>query len=94
MSTRALKTSPAGARKLVKLKGPQPMGHQAVSLKHDEATPIVFDTSDPGTGKTPRARAWLRQAPSRRRRLRPRARAALAPQDRVGRPSSSSSPPT
>ena len=30
----------------------KPMKHQAVSLKHDERNPIVFDTSDPGTGKT------------------------------------------
>ena len=28
------------------------MAHQAVSLKHDAKNPIVFDTSDPGTGKT------------------------------------------
>ena len=26
--------------------------HQLKSLKHDLTTPIVFDTSDPGTGKT------------------------------------------
>jgi SNF2 family DNA or RNA helicase len=26
--------------------------HQAISLKHDAKTDIVFDTSDPGTGKT------------------------------------------
>jgi SNF2 family DNA or RNA helicase len=30
----------------------KPMKHQAVSLKHDERNPLVFDTSDPGTGKT------------------------------------------
>ena len=30
----------------------KPMAHQAVSLKHDEKTPNVFDVSDPGTGKT------------------------------------------
>lgn len=29
-----------------------PMKHQAVSLKHDEKNELVFDTSDPGTGKT------------------------------------------
>lgn len=28
------------------------MKHQAVSLKHDEKSKIVLDTSDPGTGKT------------------------------------------
>lgn len=28
------------------------MAHQAVSLKHDEKSEIVLDTSDPGTGKT------------------------------------------
>lgn len=28
------------------------MAHQLVSIKHDGTTPIVFDTSDPGTGKT------------------------------------------
>lgn len=30
----------------------KPFKHQSVSLKHAETTPIVFDTSDPGTGKT------------------------------------------
>jgi SNF2 family DNA or RNA helicase len=30
----------------------KPMKHQQVSLKHDARSPIVFDTSDPGTGKT------------------------------------------
>lgn len=29
-----------------------PMAHQKVSLAHDDTTPIVFDMSDPGTGKT------------------------------------------
>ena len=29
-----------------------PFKHQLVSLKHDETTPVVFDTSSPGTGKT------------------------------------------
>lgn len=28
------------------------MAHQAVSLEHNDRSPIVFDTSDPGTGKT------------------------------------------
>lgn len=28
------------------------MKHQVVSLKHDEKNPIVYDCSDPGTGKT------------------------------------------
>lgn len=30
----------------------KPMRHQVVSLKHNKKTPIVFDTSDAGTGKT------------------------------------------
>ena len=30
----------------------KPMAHQAISLKHDEKHPLVFDVSDPGTGKT------------------------------------------
>jgi SNF2 family DNA or RNA helicase len=30
----------------------KPMKHQTVSLKHNDTTPIVFDLSDPGTGKT------------------------------------------
>jgi SNF2 family DNA or RNA helicase len=30
----------------------KPFAHQLVSLKHNEKTPIVFDTSDAGTGKT------------------------------------------
>lgn len=30
----------------------KPMTHQAKSLKHNDKTPIVFDTSDAGTGKT------------------------------------------
>lgn len=42
------------ARALAKL---TPMAHQVVSLKHDKTTPIVFDTSDPGTGKTA-VRIW------------------------------------
>lgn len=29
-----------------------PFAHQLVSLAHSDTTPIVFDTSDPGTGKT------------------------------------------
>lgn len=28
------------------------MAHQTVSIKHNDKQPIVFDTSDPGTGKT------------------------------------------
>lgn len=28
------------------------MAHQVVSLEHNDRSPIVFDTSDPGTGKT------------------------------------------
>lgn len=30
----------------------KPMAHQVVSLAHNDTTPIVFDTSDAGTGKT------------------------------------------
>lgn len=30
----------------------RPFAHQAKSLKHDETTDLVFDCSDPGTGKT------------------------------------------
>lgn len=41
------------------------MAHQKVSLHHDQTTPIVFDTSDPGTGKTA-VRIW---AYAGRRRL-------------------------
>lgn len=45
------------AKELIK-----PMAHQAVSLKHDEKTPIVFDMSDPGTGKTGvRIWAWAKR---------------------------------
>ena len=35
----------------------KPFKHQAVSLKHDEKTPEVFDCSDAGTGKTA-VRIW------------------------------------
>lgn len=35
----------------------KPMAHQAVSLAHDAKTDLVFDTSDPGTGKTA-VRVW------------------------------------
>lgn len=31
---------------------PTPFAHQLVSIKHNDTTPIVFDCSDPGTGKT------------------------------------------
>jgi SNF2 family DNA or RNA helicase len=31
---------------------PKPFAHQKQSIKHNDTTPIVFDTSDPGTGKT------------------------------------------
>lgn len=30
----------------------KPFAHQIISLKHNDKNPIVFDTSDPGTGKT------------------------------------------
>ena len=35
----------------------QPMAHQRISLAHDAKNPVVFDTSDPGTGKTA-VRVW------------------------------------
>lgn len=35
----------------------KPMRHQLVSLKHDEQNPVVYDTSEPGTGKTA-VRIW------------------------------------
>jgi SNF2 family DNA or RNA helicase len=35
----------------------KPMAHQAISLKHNEKTPIVYDASDAGTGKTA-VRIW------------------------------------
>lgn len=53
----------------------KPMAHQAVSLKHDKTTPIVFDTSDPGTGKTA-VRIW---AFAERRRKRGGCALVLAP---------------
>jgi SNF2 family DNA or RNA helicase len=34
-----------------------PMAHQRLSLAHDKKNPVVFDTSDPGTGKTA-VRVW------------------------------------
>ena len=30
----------------------KPFKHQTISLKHNDKTPVVFDCSDPGTGKT------------------------------------------
>lgn len=30
----------------------KPMAHQVISIKHNDTSKIVFDTSDPGTGKT------------------------------------------
>ncbi len=44
-----------------------PMAHQKVSLAHDKTTPIVFDTSDPGTGKTA-VRIWSYAERRRKRR--------------------------
>ena len=35
----------------------KPFKHQVVSLKHNDKTPIVFDMSDAGTGKTA-VRIW------------------------------------
>lgn len=35
----------------------KPMAHQAISLAHDAKNPLVFDMSDPGTGKTA-VRIW------------------------------------
>ena len=52
-----------------------PMKHQLVSLAHDKTTPIVFDTSDPGTGKTA-VRIW---AFAERRRKRGGCGLVLAP---------------
>lgn len=40
-----------------KLAADAPMAHQAESLKHDKKSPLVFDMSDPGTGKTA-VRVW------------------------------------
>lgn len=51
------------AKQLAKL---SPMAHQAISLKHDATTPIVFDASDPGTGKTA-VRIWAFAARRRKR---------------------------
>jgi len=31
---------------------PKALSHQLISIKHNESTPLVFDCSDPGTGKT------------------------------------------
>ena len=48
-----------------------PMRHQAVSLKHDEKNALVFDTSEPGTGKTA-VRIWgfaKRHAKNKKRAL-------------------------
>lgn len=39
------------------MKSLTPMRHQTKSLAHNRKTPIVFDTSDTGTGKTP-VRIW------------------------------------
>lgn len=39
----------------------KPFKHQLLSLKHNDTTPIVFDTSDPGTGKTA-VRVWAYKA--------------------------------
>lgn len=58
------------ARQLIK-----PMAHQAVSLEHSKTTPIVFDMSDPGTGKTA-VRIW---AWAERRRKRGGCMLVLAP---------------
>ncbi len=38
----------------------KPFKHQVISLKHNDKTPIVFDTSDAGTGKTG-VRVWAFQ---------------------------------
>lgn len=38
----------------------KPFKHQQISLKHAETTPVVFDCSDPGTGKTAVA-IWVDQ---------------------------------
>jgi SNF2 family DNA or RNA helicase len=53
----------------------KPMAHQLLSLKHDKTTPLVFDMSDPGTGKTA-VRIW---AWAERRRKRGGPLLVLAP---------------
>jgi SNF2 family DNA or RNA helicase len=45
---------PSRAKKLAAI---APMAHQRLSLAHDKKNPVVFDTSDPGTGKTA-VRVW------------------------------------
>lgn len=45
------------ARTSIKPTALKPMRHQVVSLAHDAENPIVFDTSDAGTGKTA-VRIW------------------------------------
>lgn len=44
----------------------KPFAHQLKSLKHNETTPIVFDCSDPGTGKTA-VRIWAAEKRIKRR---------------------------
>ena len=53
----------------MKTGSPKPMKHQLVSLKHGETTPIVFDTSDTGTGKTG-VRIWAYDARRKRGKAR------------------------
>lgn len=45
-----------------------PFKHQLKSLKHAESTPVVFDCSDPGTGKTAVA-IWIDQRLRARRQI-------------------------
>lgn len=52
-----LRRTATQAAKALPLSQYKPMKHQATSLKHDEKNTLVFDTSDPGTGKTA-VRAW------------------------------------
>lgn len=53
----------------------KPFKHQAVSLKHADTTPEVFDCSDPGTGKTAVA-VWFIQ---KRKKRKCKAALVLAP---------------
>ena len=46
----------------------KPFKHQTKSLKHAESTPVVFDCSDPGTGKTAVA-IWIDQRLRTRRQI-------------------------
>jgi SNF2 family DNA or RNA helicase len=53
----------------------KPFKHQVVSLKHADTTPVVFDCSDPGTGKTAVA-TWFM---AKRKKRKGKAAVVLAP---------------